>query len=185
MILIATGATTEGDAEEKVTNIFFLEDEFRENFNETFFDRKHHFTARSDSTGAFIISRVAYQGMCLVVASAQNRRTAFKPVHLSVEEEPAPIEFVLQTGETLTGRVISRSGQPVTDAVVREVGSATVGPQASFYAAGGTGFIAHTDARGYFSMGLVGHRGFMLHILSPTQGPNRSHGLRFMVLELL
>lgn len=166
VMCIATGAGTDNDDKDEELSSFFYEDEFREAFDQTLFDRRHHFSALSGPQGKFRIGGVAYEGKCLLVASADGYNTAHKSVLVSPGDNLENVEIILRPGMTLSGRVVTRAGQPVLDAVVRNVG----GMVGNGYWAGVTGTIAHTDRDGYFRLGHGGIGIAMLHVISPSQG---------------
>ena len=179
--LIATGAAQGENEGEADLNTFFYKDAFKEEFNQAVFSKEHHFTTRTSNTGAFTISGIAYEGQCIVVASADHHSTRHATIVLAKGESRSGIRMTLRPGLTFVGRVVTQGGLPVTDAVVREVGGAV----GSSYWAGGRGRIAATDENGHFRMGLSGEGVTMFHVVSPTAGQQTFNGIEFDGLSVI
>ncbi len=129
----------------------------------------------TNAQGEFAFTVGALEGTYVVSATAVGYQTEGDQFAFTRDESPADIELVLSEGLLLTGRILTTSLVPVTDATVGAYGFAK--QQAAYTTRGGIMMSAHplgsevfasTDARGYFVMGFedFGSTGFTVNSVS-------------------
>ena len=119
----------------------------------------HHFRTRTGIDGSFTLSGIRFRGQAMIYAYVNEERNAMQGRRNLILIEGVPdegVEITLQTANLLRGRVLSSTGQPVGDAVVR-----------SMFGDG----IASADLQGNFQLVCEGLNGMeILSVYSPTYG---------------
>ncbi len=120
---------------------------------------EHHFRTRSESDGTFTLSGIRFRGQAIIYAYVNKEESAMQGrrnlnVTEGAQEERGDI--TLQAAVLIRGKVLSATGQPVGDAVVR-----------SMFGDG----VAPADRQGYFELAYESAHGIaVLSVYSPTNG---------------
>ncbi|MCC6797064.1 MAG: sigma-70 family RNA polymerase sigma factor [Candidatus Hydrogenedentes bacterium] len=115
--------------------------------------REHYWNGMTDEAGQFVVKEIRFAGTTVITARAPGYASAMKYIALDeANTSRENITLQLLPGMTVYGKLLSASGQPITDGVVRLVSSAD--------ADGGvannrvTGLIALTDDSGGFELDI-------------------------------
>lgn len=118
----------------------------------------HHFRTRSGSDGSFTLSSIRFRGQAVIYAyvNEESAMQGRKNLDLSEGNREEDVDITVQAAVLLRGRVLSTTGQPVGDAVVRNML--------------GDG-IASADQQGNFEIAYESDYGIaVLSVYSPTHG---------------
>jgi RNA polymerase sigma factor (sigma-70 family) len=138
----------------------------RSAYNTFLANRDQYWNGTTDDSGSFRIDGIKYEGLAIVTANVPGHTTAMKTVNLVPASAPEFIRLQIQSGVTITGRVLSAEAKPVTDASVRLMGFA----MESGLHGGSTGLAVFTDAEGRFELGVEAPGVMSVTVSSPTFG---------------